>query len=260
MAKLTEPMHADLRFELKSVRIRSHTLNHSLFLLPFILPCWCEWHSDTPRLTWLRSSEWGLGEMGCHRICQKSCLLPSFSRRGVFCHTKLSRWRPSPSLWLLLALHLFHDSGCPLPCNIREIINSSSQPFLCLFVIKSKAQKGRILPVICKFVEHLVYENSSISPHPAEVDVLITILQVRKPKLRQVPRHVWGQISNWWTNWYMELGSDWIRCSAFYSCCSPGILMPWSSTCGNLALQGTFGNVCRHFWLSQLQQLQATSG
>ena len=69
--------------------------------------------------------------------------------------------------------------------------------------------------VSCKFVEHLVYDNSSILPPPFEVGVLIAILRGRKPKLRQVTKLIWGQIARWWANWGMDLRSNWIRCSCF---------------------------------------------
>lgn len=111
----------------------------------------------------------------------------------------------------------------------------------------------------CKSVENLVFDNSSILfPLLYEVDVLIAILQVRKPKLRQITKLTWGQVASWWANWHIDLRSNQTRYSCFVLMLYPNTLMQWSSSSGSLALQRTLRSAWRHF-CQNWGQLPATS-
>ena len=114
----------------------------------------------------------------------------------------------------------------------------------------------------CKFVENLVFDNSSIlSPSPTsyEMDVLIASLQMRKPKLRRITKLTWGQIASQWANWHIDLKSNWTRYFCFVFMLYPNTLMQWSSTNGNLALQAILGSSWRHFFGQNWGPLPATS-
>ena len=85
---------------------------HSFSSLPLIVPCWWEWQAyDAPVLTWGWTSEWELGEMGCHVTCQRlACSF--FLEERYLVIPGSTEWRLGPSFWTYFAFLLFHDSGC----------------------------------------------------------------------------------------------------------------------------------------------------
>ena len=102
---------------------------HSFSSLPLIVPCWWEWQAyDAPILTWGWTSEWELGEMGCHVTCQRlACSF--FSGREVSCHTKLNRVKTWPFFLNLSCLHFISWPWLLFPCNLGRVIKSSSLPY-----------------------------------------------------------------------------------------------------------------------------------